>query len=82
MNMQDDDTTSRLRPIIAKVLKLPVGDIGSGTSRGTTAQWDSLSHMNLMLALEEEFGVEFSDGEIADIASYAALAEALRRKQA
>jgi len=80
--MQDDSTASRLRPIIAKVLKLPVDDIGSETSRGTTAQWDSLSHMNLMLALEEEFGVEFSDGEIADIASFTALADALRSKQA
>jgi acyl carrier protein len=33
--------------------------------------WDSLKHMNLVLALEEEFKVSIPDEDAANITSYA-----------
>lgn len=32
-------------------------------------EWDSIQHMNLILALEEEFGVRFSDTQIPKMLS-------------
>ena len=46
------------------------GDITEDSSSDTIEQWDSLRHMNLVLALEDEFGVSIPDEEAADITSY------------
>jgi acyl carrier protein len=43
-----------------------VTDTSSADSLDT---WDSLRHMNLMLALEEEFGIKFSDEQIMTMSS-------------
>jgi len=36
---------------------------------GTIAGWDSVNHVNLILAIEAEFGLEFEAGEIPDLVS-------------
>lgn len=79
--MASDAIEDRLRNVLSQVLKLPRESIGLGSSRKNLAQWDSLNHLNLMLALEDEFGVEFSDNEIASIDSLRSLAETLRGRQ-
>jgi len=33
----------------------------------TVEKWDSLQHLNLVLVLEEEFNISFSDQEIKEI---------------
>jgi len=37
------------------------------SSAETISSWDSLKHMNLVLALEETFGVLFSEEQIAEL---------------
>jgi len=32
--------------------------------------WDSLRHLNLILALEEEFGVSIPDDEVGNLVNY------------
>ena len=39
-------------------------------SRATCAEWDSLAQLQLILALEQEFGVSFSDEESIALNSY------------
>ena len=79
--MQTDTVEKRLRSVMCQVFKLPGEAITPHASRKNLGQWDSLKHLNLMLALEDAFGVEFSDNEIAAIDSFGALAETLRAKQ-
>jgi acyl carrier protein len=43
--------------------------------------WTSLSHVELVLALERTFNVEFEATEIMDLASVAAIVSALERRQ-
>ena len=74
------DIERRTRVVMGKVLQIPPQDISVDASRKTLAAWDSLKHMNLILALEDEFGVEFNDQEIAGINSLKLLLEALRIK--
>lgn len=74
------DIERRTRVVMGKVLQMPPQDISVDASRETLAAWDSLKHMNLILALEDEFGVEFNDQEIAGINSLNLLLEALRIK--
>ena len=74
------DIERRTRVVMGKVLQIPPQDISVDASRETLAAWDSLKHMNLILALEDEFGVEFNDREIAGTSSLSLLLEALRIK--
>lgn len=55
--------------IVGRVLGCPVNEINEDTSPDTLVQWDSLKHMNLILALEEELGVQFSDDQIVEMNS-------------
>jgi acyl carrier protein len=59
-----------LKQIMGSVLKVDPAGLGPQSSSDTIETWDSLKHMNLVLALEEEFGVTIPDEEAANITSY------------
>jgi acyl carrier protein len=50
--------------IISQVMDVPLEEINGQSSPDTIGSWDSLNHMNLVFALEEEYGVKFSDEAI------------------
>ncbi|MGH9769016.1 MAG: acyl carrier protein [Blastocatellia bacterium] len=54
----------RVIRIVSQVMGVPMDQVTEGSSSQTVETWDSLNHMNLILALEEEFGVQFSDEQI------------------
>jgi acyl carrier protein len=76
----DTDTSDRVIAIFSEVLQLPADQLGDHTSPETTAKWDSLAALNLVLALEEEFGVKLSAREIVTMRSIAAAKQVLRTK--
>ena len=53
-------------------------------SRQTTAKdieaWDSLMHVNLMLAIEREFKTRFTSSEVAGLTNVGELADLLKSK--
>ena len=59
-----------LKQILATVLKVPVGNIDGDTNMDTVESWDSLNHMNLILALEDAYRVRIPDDEATNITSY------------
>ena len=59
-----------LKRVMATVLKAPPSAIGPDASQDTIPGWDSLRQLNLVLALEQEFGVEIPDEEAGEITSY------------
>lgn len=63
-------TEDNLKVAIGAVLSLPPTAITEDSSTDTVAGWDSLKHMNLILALEEEFGVTIPDEDAANLTSY------------
>jgi len=55
--------------IISKVMQIDSTELSDDSSPDTVAAWDSLKHMNLILALEEAFNVNFTDTEIIEMLS-------------
>jgi acyl carrier protein len=55
--------------IFAEVFGLPESSIDDGLKLSAIATWDSMAHMQLIVALEESFKVQFSGDEIADMKS-------------
>ena len=66
--------------IISQVMNVPLEQLNEDSSPDTVDNWDSLKHMNLVLALEEEFGVTFSDEEIVELLSVEIIIETLKEK--
>lgn len=61
----------RVFRIVSQVLNIPLEQISETSSPENIEVWDSLMHMNLILALEEEFGFQFSDEQILQVAQVA-----------
>jgi acyl carrier protein len=55
--------------VVADVLGVPVTSLTRESSPDTVLQWDSLSHLNLVLALESEFGVTLTDDDVMEMLS-------------
>jgi acyl carrier protein len=53
--------------IMADIFELDAADIPDNASAGVVENWDSIRHMNLIVALEEEFNVRFNDTDIVDL---------------
>ena len=60
----------RLKQVLANVFDEESESINDESSMDTIENWDSLKHLNLILALEEEFEVSFDEDDIIIIISY------------
>jgi acyl carrier protein len=60
----------QIKRIMADLLDLDPASIDGSTLKDNTSAWDSLSHINLVVALEQEFGVSFDLHEIESMLSY------------
>jgi acyl carrier protein len=59
----------RVKRVLGSVLGVPADEIVDESSPDTIGTWDSLNHMNLVMALEQEFGIRFSEDQIVDLLS-------------
>jgi acyl carrier protein len=65
-----NSTEQKLKKVLADIFKIEVTAINEDTSVDTVDRWDSLNHLNLILALESEFGVSFSEEQSVEIMNY------------
>ena len=59
----------RIKKIMSIVFEVPIDQITETSSKDTIEHWDSLRHLNLIMALEEEFGREIPDEEAEKLQS-------------
>ena len=70
----------RVRHILGVVLEMPEQQIDEKLSAEVTSNWDSIRHLNLVMALEDAFGVSFSSDELGRLTSYRAIVDALGQR--
>ena len=66
--------------IIRDILRLSPDGIDPSIGMKTCGKWDSLAHINLMLAVEQEFGIMLSPDEMQTMTSYEGMAAVLSGK--
>lgn len=70
----------KLRQIVADATGIPVAEIGDDASMSQLAAWDSVAHLNIVMSVEQEFGVRFSGEETLELTSVPAFRQALQAR--
>lgn len=60
----------KLKKVLAGIFKIDAAAINSNTSPDTVEAWDSLNHLNLIIALEEAFDISFTETQTVEIMNY------------
>ena len=74
----DEEVLSRVCEIASDVLQ---ADVTADSSPHTVPAWDSVNHLNLVLAIEEAYGFQFSPEEmdqVKSVGNFASLVSARR----
>lgn len=67
--MKRTEIYNRLIPIFQDVFDDDEIVLSDTTSAQDIEEWDSFSHINLVLGTEQEFGVKFKTSEVAQLAN-------------
>jgi len=60
----------RILKVMSLVFEVPIEMLNEESSSDTIGSWDSLKHLNLILALEEEFDIVIPDEEVGNLMNY------------
>lgn len=64
------DISSRIMKVMSIVFEVPLTTITEVSSVDNIESWDSVKHLNLILALEEEFDIVIPDEEVGNLMNY------------
>lgn len=70
-----DDQT--FKQAVAQALEIRPEEVKPEIALGSLETWDSLNHMNLIIAVEETFNIRFASDEIPKLQTLALLQQAL-----
>ena len=74
------DVTDEVRQTIAEVFFIDATEVTADSTPETIPAWDSMGHLNLILALEQKFGHSFDPEKIPQLTSVEAIADAVSAK--
>jgi acyl carrier protein len=72
----------RVREVVGEVFGMPAAEVPPDASPENVPAWDSLHHLELMMAIEMEFGVQVSSDAMTALLSLEAIEEYLREQGA
>ena len=61
---------NKIKNVISSVFDVNINEISDDTSPDSLDNWDSMGHMNLIVALEEEFNIIFDEDEITEMLNF------------
>ncbi len=77
-----NQTLAELNEVFREVFDDEGIDVGRATSAKDIDEWDSLMHVNLVLAVESRFGVRFTSTEVAGLKDVGELTDLVEKKRA
>jgi acyl carrier protein len=73
-------TWETLRRIAGDIFQMPPESLAPGSSPETIESWDSVHHLNLILAIEEHFAVQIEPEEFEKMNSLQAISTLVETK--
>jgi acyl carrier protein len=80
--MSSQQVPSSLRDILADILEISPEQVTPDLSVETVESWDSFRHLQAILAIEGEYGVQFDPQRIPELTSVSLLQSELEKKGA
>ncbi len=80
--MNSSQVPTSLRNVLADILEISPDEVTPELGVGAVDSWDSFGHLQLILAIEGEFGVQFDPQRIPDLTTVAQLQDELVKKGA
>lgn len=71
---------SQVIEVLSDVLDTPTEAISAETSPDTNESWDSIKHLNIIMAIEEEFNVTLSPEEQMEMLTVSLIADLISEK--
>ena len=78
--MERNDILARVEEIFRDELELDELELTDETTAEDVEEWDSLSHIQLVVALEKDFGIKFSSREILSWDNVGDLVDCIQKK--
>ena len=76
----DSDQLEKLSNVFRVLFNLPDIELNDNLTAKDISVWDSFNHVNLIINIEEEFNVRFSNSEVGDLQSVGNLKTLLASK--
>jgi len=80
--MEKNEIVTRLTPIFRDVFSDDGLVVNEGMTAADVPTWDSLSNINMIIAVEKAFGVKFSIKDVRSLKNVGELLELIKRKAA
>ncbi len=74
-------TFDEVRGIASDILGVPATRLNAASSPDSVENWDSVQHLNLVLALEEKFNLQLSPEEIEQMKTLGETAKLIESKR-
>lgn len=74
------DMEDRINMVLKRVFDLTDAEVARDLRRDDIAKWDSLTHMDLVVSLEQEFSLNFTIDEIIALDSIGRVRSILKEK--
>ncbi len=78
--MQSNEVKSRLTPIFRDIFDNESLVVSDSMTADDVPKWDSLSHINMIFAVEKAFGVKFSVRDARSLKNVGDLIELIKKK--
>ena len=78
--MSSQEVPPSLRDILADILEISPDQVTPDLGVGTVENWDSFRHLQAILALEGEYGVQFDPQRIAELTTVSRIQAELEAK--
>lgn len=75
-----NNALEKLHDVFRETFEDPALDLRPDLTAADVERWDSLNHINLVVALEEAFNITFTTEEIAGMANVGDLVKVMRVK--
>jgi acyl carrier protein len=78
--MSRDTIIQELTPIFQDVLDQPDLELASDSNASSVEGWDSLAHVNLVVAIEKRYRIKFALGELQALKNVGEMADLIEKK--
>tara|TARA_B100000315_G_scaffold74764_1_gene68444 strand:- start:154 stop:399 length:246 start_codon:yes stop_codon:yes gene_type:complete len=76
----DMDVQEKVIQVLINIFQVSLDKISAETTSDNVENWDSMNHINMILALEQEFGISYDEEQAVSMLSVGEIIEVTKGK--